>query len=202
MKKKIKFLKLKSNRIRAYNFRLPAHYGFTLIELLVTISIMILLVIFFIPQYQAFSRRNELRMTLQEMKEKVLQAQSFSLAPRDADKGVTYYRFVFYPNNPNGIKYEIRSGDYDLTKNPQNQTLTEIVVDQGYFSKNISYKSGSGELYNINNQNQGTFVFQVISGNCNYWHTQSPATYTFYNIVNETDSLNLDLSSCKVSTSL
>ena len=46
---------------------------------------MVLLLIFYIPQHRGVARKNELKMVAQEMKEKILQAQSYALAPQHTD---------------------------------------------------------------------------------------------------------------------
>ncbi len=186
------------------------HSGFTLIELLVVVTIMVLLVLFYIPQHRQFARRNELRMAAQEMKEKILQAQAYALAPQHTDinpedeKNFPYYRFVFYPESP--VKYEIRMGAVDYTGDVSTTQLADEPdpIETGYLPKNISFLGGPDEIINnINEKNEGTIIFKIPSGDCYYaWQPDRTGNreYTFKNQANETATIQINLDSCKVTT--
>ena len=186
--------------------------GFTLVELLVVIAIMVLLVLFYIPQYRQFARRNELKMAAQEMKEKILQVQSYALAPQhtkpDPEENFpfSYYRFVFYPDDPKGIRYEINMGSInynDTTPTAEQLQNERTSIESGYLPKEISYVIGSGTLNTIDGEQQGNFIFKIPNGDCYYaWQPDRTGDkkYTFENQVNETVTIWIMLDSCKVTT--
>ena len=201
-----------SDKLRIMNDKLKTKFGFTLIELLVTIFITVLLVTLFIPQYRSYSQRNALKLAVQEMKEKILLTQSLAYAPQDKKqsseknptKPYTYYRFVFYPDNPEGIKYEIKVGDYDkLEQTPislNNADNYEKVIESGILAKTITYSGSASSLNRIDNFKQGTVVFQMISGKCDFWHTssQSPLIFEFTNEKGDKATLEINLETCAV----
>ena len=176
--------------------------GFTLIELLIVVTIVILLVLFYIPQHRQFARRNELRMAAQEIKEKILQAQAYALAPQHTDlnpndKNFPYYRFLFYTNDPNGVRYEIKAGaikyDYELPRVPTAEELEGEIgpIETGYLPKNITVS-----------EQEGTIIFKIPDGDCYYaWVDQTgEKEYVFQNEIGETATIKINLDSCKITT--
>jgi len=178
--------------------------GFTLVELLISISIIILLVAVYIPYHRQFATKNELNMAMQELNEKVLQAQSLALAPREQDQNISYYRLVFYPRQ-SPIEYKILVGDYDLNNLPPTpeQIRDEKQIDQGFLAKNIELKAGVTNFFN--GKQEGTIIFKATSGNCYYaWRSRDSLTpsdeqsYIFANQLGNQSSIVINLDSCKV----
>ena len=130
--------------------------------------------------------------------------QHTDINPED-EKNFPYYRFVFYPDGPKGIKYEIKMGAVDYTGDvPTAQLGNESSpIETGYLPKDISYVAGSGTLNIINNEEQGTIIFKIPSGDCYYaWQPNKTGKkdYVFQNEVGELATIRINLDSCKITT--
>jgi len=185
------------------NKKLFSIFGFTLIELLVSIAIIILLVAVYIPYHRQFATKNELNMAIQEIQEKILEAQGLALAPREQDQNISYYRFVFYPQQT-PIEYKILTGNYDLSQLPpsSDQITNEKLMDLGHLPKNIELKAGITNFFN--SRQEGTIIFKATAGNCYYaWRNSDSLTlneqrYTFVNQLGNQSSIVINLDSCKI----
>lgn len=134
--------------------RLSACGGLTLIELIITLSIIVLLLGAGIPAYRHYSYVNDLAQAAQDVKNAILETQSFALAP-EADKnpivsisGADYPADSYLVNFPlNGTEYSIylassvKPGEYPT--NP---------IKSYFLPRGISFSNGEVIQYSIENQ--------------------------------------------------
>ncbi|MFY9484139.1 MAG: prepilin-type N-terminal cleavage/methylation domain-containing protein [Patescibacteria group bacterium] len=97
--------------------------AFTLVELMVTVGIVVLVASLALPNLADFKKQQSLKRTVLELRNKLLEAQTFSLAPRRDDADLLGYAFGFLPATG---KYGIakvssrpRSTITNLTDDPQ-----------------------------------------------------------------------------------
>jgi len=69
--------------------------AFTLIEVMVTVGIVVLMASLALPNLAGFKKRQSLERTALEFRNKLLEAQAFSLAPRRPDTDIIGYAFGF-----------------------------------------------------------------------------------------------------------
>lgn len=65
--------------------------GFTLMEMVTTIAIISILIVTGVPAFMAYARHNSVRITAQDMKSFLLEAQNLAKNPRPKDKEKDYY---------------------------------------------------------------------------------------------------------------
>ena len=180
-------------------------------------AIIMILMTLFIPSYRRFSQRNDLSSSVQLMKEAVLRAQSLAYGPESSPlspDSVSYYRFVFYPDEKPAVRYEIKFGSMatstwdSLDTSGNNPTSTYLIdnyektIERGYLPTSIA--SSSGSLKTFGTTREGSITFQVINGACYYswqvYSTPADKSYVFVNLQNNlTSSLVFNTGSCKPS---
>lgn len=102
--------------------------GFTLVELMVTVGIVVLMASLALPNLADFKKQQGLKRTALELRNKILEAQSLSLAPRRDDVGLSGYAFGFSSAGEYGIAKVLsrhRSTITNLTDDPQ---LIEVAI--------------------------------------------------------------------------
>ncbi|MBI3261443.1 prepilin-type N-terminal cleavage/methylation domain-containing protein [Candidatus Berkelbacteria bacterium] len=95
--------------------------AFTLVELMVTVGIIVLTASLALPNLAGFKKRQSLERTALEFRNKLLEAQTFSLAPRRPDVDVFGYAFGFAP----------ATGQYGIAKvsSRPRSTITNLAND-------------------------------------------------------------------------
>lgn len=93
--------------------------GYTIIELLVSTGIIILMLAISLPGFNNFQRQQQLKMAAEQVRDVIIEAQHYALAPRSAQdtgvgkpSGADFYRTTFIRNNN---RYEISEQSPDAS---------------------------------------------------------------------------------------
>ncbi len=143
----------------------------SLIEILVVLGIMVLFLAIAIPAYGVFERRNALNLNTQKVKDSILEAKNYALAPRTEKPDTVNNYLIYFAPDGDMNKYEIGEGDPNNPQDPKNYSVivTRDLPSNITFSNRCWIKfsvSGQGGIPAIaTNPNQCT---PANSGACCY----------------------------------
>jgi len=156
--------------LKKTNYKHRKYYGFTLIELLITISLIGILAAFFIPRYNDFNRRQELKTIAEELTSFVEKAQNKALSGVQgaSDPVIAYGVFYFTSAHSAGIYRQLDLGaseEWDSTAIAQLSFATVIKIawpaENPIFNVPTGKLSGNDRIITVCYDNIGKYEIAV-----------------------------------------